>query len=154
MLVVCFTVMLSFNHVYAESTGSKGNAPLGIFKVEKEPVIDGVAEQIWRDYSKNIVIFHYDAVQGVSDSYECVSYLLWDEENLYLLAEIIDMTPMQNQNTGSEIWNGDGVELFIGTDMTAVGSLLHSDRQLILSGGLVNGKPQYYWYNNAPLKLI
>jgi len=62
--------------------------------------------------------------------------LCWDDRNLYLHVQVSDPTPMLNARQGADIWNGDGVELFIGwEDLDRGGPLLFSDRQVLLSAG-------------------
>jgi len=79
--------------------------------------------------------------QGV----EGVFRLCWDDANLYLLVEVSDPTPMKNVNRGDSIWAGDGVELFIGHEQVdQPGTLLFSDRQVLLSAGNVDGQAQSF----------
>ncbi len=60
--------------------------------------------------------------------------MCWDETNLYLLAQISDPTPLMNAATGAEMWNGDGLELFIGAEqLEQAGAPLPSDHQLLLA---------------------
>lgn len=42
--------------------------------------------------------------------------LLWDEGNIYVLAEVRDDMPMVNSRSRHNIRNGDALELFLGTD--------------------------------------
>lgn len=68
---------------------------------------------------------------GVEGSFK----LCWDEKNLYVLANIVDPTPMQNSNPVDDIWRGDAVELFIGGEnIDQGGALLFTDRQILLRG--------------------
>lgn len=69
----------------------------------------------------------------------------WDEQNLYIAVQVHDKTPGQNPaNRPADLWTGDGVELFIGTDLPASGELRRGDRQLIV--GAKTGTP-FCWYN-------
>ncbi len=81
----------------------------------------------------------------------------WDMDNLYVFANIKDSTPLQNPNTGADIWNGDAIELFFGpTDTDTGGPLKAKDRQIILRGAIVDGKFEGHWYNTdtqAPIDL-
>ncbi|MDQ2730598.1 MAG: CBM9 family sugar-binding protein, partial [Armatimonadota bacterium] len=62
--------------------------------------------------------------------------LCWDDQNLYVMAQVSDPTPMKNTEQGAGIWNGDGVELFIGAEnVDTAGPLLFTDRQVLLSAG-------------------
>ena len=76
--------------------------------------------------------------------------LSWDDTYLYLLAQVTDSTPMMNPRSGGSIWNGDGIELFVGhEDLDAGGALRFTDRQVLLSAGTPReGKP--YHVVNAP----
>ena len=81
---------------------------------------------------------------------EGVFRLCWDDENLYLMAEVTDPTPMMNTHKAGDVWAGDGLELFIGGEKPdQAGPLLFSDRQVLLSAGTVDGAPQFY-YGHAP----
>ncbi|NQX64031.1 sugar-binding protein [Paenibacillus qinlingensis] len=96
-------------------------------------------------------------IQGLTDNngdqHGADIYLKYDDKKLYLGAKIKDPTPMNNTRTGTGIWNGDALELFLGDedmDFTqhpeAVGTMLPSDRQLVLGSGIENG---YQWYMNT-----
>lgn len=62
--------------------------------------------------------------------------LCWDEQNLYVLANVTDPTPMLNKLSGDMLWAADGLELFVGHEkLDAAGPLLFSDRQVLLSAG-------------------
>jgi hypothetical protein len=79
---------------------------------------------------------------GASDGGVQASFkLCHDDQNLYVLVDVTDPTPMKNDHTGADIWNGDGVEVFIGVeDPDQGGPLLFKDRQILLSAGTVGGK--------------
>ncbi|MEY3898586.1 MAG: hypothetical protein RLZZ214_4108, partial [Verrucomicrobiota bacterium] len=63
----------------------------------------------------------------------------WDDKNLYLLANVTDPTPMKNAHSGGDLWNADGLELFIGSEkIDQGGSLLFTDRQILLGAGKDN----------------
>jgi len=73
----------------------------------------------------------------------------WDEKNLYVLVNVVDPTPMLNKQTPANAWNGDGVEVFLGTEkIDQGGTLLFSDRHLLLGVGGA-GKALAY-YGNSP----
>jgi len=61
--------------------------------------------------------------------------LCWDDKNLYFLIQVKDPTPGFNTRSGDRLWNGDGVELFIGQNLQAPGSLRFDDRQVLLGAG-------------------
>ena len=67
--------------------------------------------------------------------------LCWDDANLYLLAHVADATPMKNDQIGDAIWNGDALELFLGFEQPdQAGPLLFTDRQILLSGAVTDGR--------------
>ena len=76
--------------------------------------------------------------------------LAWDETNLYLFIHVQDPTPMQNDATGDGLWQGDGIEVFVGADnLTQGGALQFGDRQVLLSAHKGDDGTRFYW-NNAP----
>jgi len=59
----------------------------------------------------------------------------WDDRNLYLLVTIADPSPMSNKGTGDRLWNGDGIEVFLGAEsIDKGGPMLFTDRQILVSG--------------------
>ncbi len=76
-------------------------------------------------------------------------WLCWDDQNLYLLGHVTDPTPQRNDQTGASLWNGDGLEVFLGPeDLEAAGPLKTTDRQLLLGAG-AHQPPRYHWVNAA-----
>jgi len=43
----------------------------------------------------------------------------WDSQNIYLLAELKDATPLKNPHLNDTIWNGDNIEFCLSTDPAA-----------------------------------
>jgi len=75
-------------------------------------------------------------------------FMKYDYEMLYIGAKIKDPTPMVNAQTGSGIWNGDALEIFVGDEdlessVYPPGGMAPSDRQIVLGGGIVNGYQSY-----------
>lgn len=61
--------------------------------------------------------------------------LCYDDQNLYVLVDILDSTPMMSVVAPESLWSADGVELFIGHEMLdQPGQPLFSDRQILLGG--------------------
>jgi len=96
-----------------------------------------------------------ESVTGVVYEKGAEVYLKYDYDNLYVGAKIKDPTPMINTSTGSNIWNGDNLEIFLGTeDLNYVLypnkklTMIPSDVQVVLSGGIDNG-PQSYVYKDG-----
>ena len=74
--------------------------------------------------------------------------LCWDDKNLYFMANVIDATPMQNEQTSGDLWNGDGAEIFIGAEkLGSSGPFLFTDRQILLGAGVREGRS---YLVNAP----
>ena len=66
---------------------------------------------------------------------EAAYKVAWDAQNLYLLVNITDPTPLNNTKDGDRLWAGDGVELFIGSEkLDQPGTLLFTDHQVLLAG--------------------
>ena len=42
--------------------------------------------------------------------------LCWDEKYLYVLTIVVDPTPLQNTQAPTDLWNGDGIEIFLGAE--------------------------------------
>jgi hypothetical protein len=58
----------------------------------------------------------------------------WDDKNLYLLVSVTDSSPKSNSNRGEWIWDGDGIEIFLGAESVDKGGpMLFSDRQVLVS---------------------
>ena len=79
--------------------------------------------------------------------------LCWDDRNLYLHVQVSDPTPMRNAEQGEGMWNGDGVELFVGPEqLERGGPPVLSDRQILLSAGHpADGKPSYIVHGTTPI---
>jgi hypothetical protein len=57
----------------------------------------------------------------------------WDKENLYVFVDVTDKTPGKSDVKGADLWQGDGIELFVGhEDLDKPGNLIFSDRQILL----------------------
>ena len=62
--------------------------------------------------------------------------LAWDEKNLYVFVDVIDKTPGKNARKTADLWQGDGIELFLGTEEPdKPGNLIFSDRQILIGAG-------------------
>jgi hypothetical protein len=84
--------------------------------------------------------------EGISADYQYA----WDENKLYVTAYVKEPTPMMNNFQDSNIWKGDGVEMFFGPDdLELEGDLQYNDRQLIMSAGVVNGTNYWLWFNSG-----
>ena len=85
-----------------------------------------------------------------SKGVEATFKVCWDEKALYLLADVTDPTPMQNQHSGPDLWSADGLELFIGSEaIDQAGPLRFTDRQILIgAGNTADGKQSHVV--NAP----
>ncbi|MEI7908217.1 MAG: sugar-binding protein [Verrucomicrobiota bacterium] len=71
-----------------------------------------------------------------SGGVEAAFKVCWDDTHLYLLANVTDPTPMKNEHSGEQLWNGDAIELFIGSEkIDQGGSWLFTDHQVLLGAG-------------------
>jgi hypothetical protein len=74
-------------------------------------------------------------VEGSAGETEAAFRLCWDAKNLYIMVNVTDATPLKNSHAGADLWQGDGVELFIGGEkLDQAGGLQFNDRQILLSG--------------------
>ena len=82
--------------------------------------------------------------KGVEASFK----VCWDEDALYLLVNVTDPTPMQNQRSGADLWAADGIELFLGSEaIDEAGPLRFTDRQILIGAGRPDGKGQFHIVN-------
>ena len=55
-----------------------------------------------------------------------------------MLINVTDPTPFNNRSAGDQLWSGDGVELFIGSEkLDQAGTLLFTDHQVLLGAHAV-----------------
>jgi hypothetical protein len=78
-------------------------------------------------------------VIGAAGEVEAVYRLCWDKDRLYVLATVGDPTPLANAQRGEELWNGDGIELFIGAEEPAAGGPLRPGDRRVLLGATPDG---------------
>lgn len=111
--------------------------------------IDGTAEN-WPGVPAERISSARMVAGNDPNGFEASYKMCWDDTNLYILANIVDPSPMKNKQTGGNLWNGDGLELFIGSEKTDDGGpLLFTDRQVLIGGG-ENGQ---IFFNHAPEQL-
>jgi len=76
-------------------------------KISNEILVDGIiSEGEWTED-----FFQFGVAQQIKMAY--------DDNWLYLMAKVNDKSPAKNSSTGSDIWNGDAIELAIGTNPEA-----------------------------------
>lgn len=107
--------------------------------------IDGLMND-WPDTPPTLIPGQH-LVDGLPESnWEAAFWSCWDEQKLYFFLKVKDPSPRQNIRTGTDLWNGDCVEIFIGSESPEKrGPLLYSDRQLVVGCGR---KTQHCWFNN------
>ncbi|HJT25320.1 MAG TPA: sugar-binding protein, partial [bacterium] len=64
-------------------------------------------------------------------------YITYDQKNFYIAADITSKTPQYNAQNASNIYNGDALELYVGTDLSnpARQSYAPTDVQFVVSPG-------------------
>ncbi len=106
--------------------------------------IDGTTKN-WPGIPPEVISGKHLVMGSESGGVEGSFKLCWDDQYLYVLASIVDPTPLHNPNKKpSVLWDGDALELFIGSEkLDAGGALLFSDRHLLVSAG-AGGKAAFY----------
>lgn len=114
-------------------------------------VVDGVKDTSW-PAGETIRLTDANRVLGVpNEGWEAEISLAWDDELLYIYADVDDPTPMKTGATDGSIWNGDGLELFVGPyKIEASGGILPRDTQLLIAATAepASGNLGYRWSNN------
>lgn len=117
-------IFLSVFLIFSSAEGEQEKQKIEIFKIQKVIKIDGSLEE-YDGLAPNIRMDN-DSFEKLGynpweepDDLRADIYLLWDEENLYVTARVFDDVPFVNNNEGSDIWNGDCLEVTLGTDEKA-----------------------------------
>lgn len=79
-------------------------------------VIDGNFND-WPVTLPFILDSHSQIVEGLvdsSDEHQGIIYCFFDKTNLYIFANVTDSTPCMNDKIGTDIWQGDAVEGYVG----------------------------------------
>lgn len=125
------------------SQGGQGKKTVAIHRMVNPFQLDGVRSE-WP------AVPPYRIEPVGDDPFEATFRAAWDDQYLYLYVEVSDPTPMRNAQDASRIWNGDAVEIFIGTeDFEQGGTMIYSDRQVLIRGAPAEGREPVY-YINAP----
>ena len=104
--------------VFASASGA--TAEVLIVGAPGRITIDGVLKE-WR-YAPAIVLDKKEQVAIGADVWEgpadCSGkfQFMWDAKNYYIAATITDDAPRMNDKVGNEIWAGDGIEFYVGTE--------------------------------------
>lgn len=92
---------------------------------------------------------------GVWESYSSLNatiYLFTDGTSLYLSAAVQEVSPRYNNKRGGDIWNGDGIELFLGLSREITKTYSSNDFQIGFSPGAPGLEPSAWIFNkNRPL---
>jgi hypothetical protein len=107
--------------------------------------LDGTTAN-WPGIPPEVISGHHVVMGNGSGGVEGTFKLCWDDSNLYVLAHVIDPTPLHNshQNDPPNLWNGDGIELFFGSEkLDQGGPLLFTDRHLMVGAGAAGKAPFY-----------
>lgn len=130
-------------------SGRNEEREITIFRTNQPVVIDGVLDDHWPE-SEIIQLDKNEIVSGVTQENSSANIrLAYDDNYLYLFAQITDETPSTNAFTGDGIYNGDGIEIFVGPDnYHEGGSLQVKDRQIII-GASSGYKANYHWFNGV-----
>ncbi len=79
----------------------------------------------------------------------CDFWLCHDDKYLYIYADVNDPSPCQNPLSGENMWNGDGLEIFIGAEpKNQNGELRFTDRQIVISAGKPAEGSGIYYHNS------
>ena len=130
-------------------TGRNNSKEITIFRTNQPIAIDGILDSHWPN-GEAITLTDADRVTGTKqESTKATINLAYDDNYLYLFAQVKENSPATNAHKGRNIYNGDGVELFIGANNVQEGGTLQvRDRQIILAAS-PDGLPNYMWYNGV-----
>jgi hypothetical protein len=118
---------------FGQASGGKKTLPIS--RATGPITLDGIAQN-WPGVPAEPISSTQLVSGGKANGLEGSFKLCWDETNLYVLVNVVDATPMQNERTAPNLWDGDGIELFLGSEKLADGGpLLFSDRQVLLGAG-------------------
>lgn len=139
-----------FSYNFGPGKSARNNArEITIFRSNAPIVIDGVIDEHW-PVSDIITLGDEEIVSGIKqENSKATIRLTYDDNYLYIYAQIDDKTPATNAFKNESIYNGDGVELFIGpSNPEEGGSMQVKDRQIII-GASANNTANYHWYNGV-----
>jgi hypothetical protein len=124
-----------------------------IAKAAGSITVDGVKDASW-PAGEVISLTDTNRVLGVpNEGWGAEISLAWDDEQLYIFADVDDPTPLNAGAADGSIWNGDGLELFIGPyKIEASGGILPRDTQLLVASTVTPGAGTrgFNWANSRP----
>jgi hypothetical protein len=129
-------------------SGRLNTKSITIFRTKEPIVIDGIMDGYWPK-GETITLDDKERITGISQKNSSATInLAYDANFLYVYAHIRDESPMTNSFHGPDIWNGDGIEIFVGPENPDKGGTIRlKDRQIVLSAS--KEKSAYHWYNNV-----
>lgn len=138
---VLFAMSLAFA---ADETTSTAAVPMSILPAPKTVTIDGDLKE-W-DKSGKVGPLTFD--DEVFDDYHATFYAMYDKDNLYLAAEVVEPHLPYNPYPGKGVgaWDGDGVTIRLSTiprDAATAWPLKIDDKDTSME--LYNGK---FWWNH------
>lgn len=139
-----------FSYDFGPGKSKRNNSKeIVIFRSNQPFTVDGMLDSNWAE-SEIITLDKEDIVSGsAQENSEAKIRLTYDDNYLYIFADIKDDTPSTNAFDGEALYNGDGIEIFTGASKPQEGgSLSVSDRQVII-GASNNYTPKYQWYNGV-----
>ena len=105
--------------------------------------LDGTTRN-WPGIPPNVVSGQRLVLGSEAGGLEATFKLCWDDAHLYVLASVVDPTPLRNKHAGADLWQGDAVEIFLGTENVGEGGPLRfSDRHLLIGAGAAGKAPVY-----------
>lgn len=154
----------SFNHDFGEEPPGSGTGKNQIINIPytSEPIpLDGEINGFPAGSEGKATLTVENRVGGSGgDSITADYAFAWDEQHLYVTAQINEPTPMMNNNPNTNVWKGDGVEMFFGpSELMMAGPLLYDDRQIIISAGpgIEDQTNFWLWFNTgrqSPIQMI
>jgi hypothetical protein len=119
------------------------NKTTDIKKTKGTIVIDGVKDEAYPTGTTLTVDESRRSLGAQNRGTQATFDLAWDDTNLYVYSHVKDSTPMINTRSGFDIWNGDGMEIFIaGAAVGQEGPMRSKDSQIIISGQ--TGEAHFY----------
>lgn len=99
------------------SGASADDTPEQVYKAPHPPQIDGAVDPLWRDYNWRALDFVILGEAPSASDFSGRFKLTWDEQYLYLLAEITDdVLSDTHPNPTEKYWDDDCLEIFLDPD--------------------------------------
>ena len=112
--------------------------------------VDGTTQN-WPGIPPEIISGKRLVFGSKADGSEGTFKLCWDDQHLYILATVIDSTPMMSKVAPERLWAGDGLEIFLGSEkLDEGGQLLFTDRHLMVGAPGSGTAPFFYSHSPQP----